>query len=165
MKHLRRALENEPDAKTVVMDGPLSEVYTQALNIAYSKIDPVTGEPAIAASLESQQQDMAYLEELAKALAPATPVTTSSTTVYGVTPTQLDTQEVVKITQDMADAAKENRTEDYVLIIDGTQDGAAGDTGSGIEQRYVDLSKGLESIADGLGIKVYKSLTEYAKAR
>jgi len=41
MNLLKRALESdvEPEGKTIVMKGPLSEVYTQALNIAYSKAE------------------------------------------------------------------------------------------------------------------------------
>lgn len=47
---------NNTEGKTIAIDGPLSTIYFKALNIAYAKVDPVTGVPAI----ESQQQDYYY---------------------------------------------------------------------------------------------------------
>lgn len=45
MLSLRHALEGDAEAATIVMKGPLSEIYTQALNVAYAKdVDvPVDG--------------------------------------------------------------------------------------------------------------------------
>lgn len=42
---IRAALQgNTSDNTTIIMDGPLSEQFTKALNIAFAKKDPVTGE-------------------------------------------------------------------------------------------------------------------------
>jgi hypothetical protein len=38
------ALEGDRTEKTIVVKGPLGETITQALNAAYAKSDPVTGE-------------------------------------------------------------------------------------------------------------------------
>ena len=43
---IRAALHgNTADNTTIILDGPLSEQFTKALNLAYAKKDPVTGEP------------------------------------------------------------------------------------------------------------------------
>lgn len=163
MQHLRHALESEqdPEEKTVVMKGPLSEVYTNALAIAYAKEDPVTGKP----SLESQEMDVAYLKKLAEQVVPQDEQTDQSETIYGVNVAELDAQEVVNVTQQMTDYTTKNNTDDFVLIIDGTQPGSGGDTGGEIEPRVLNLSQGLESFAAAIGIKVFHSLTEYARQR
>lgn len=166
MKHLRHALEEdsnkEDGEKTIVMQGPLSQVYTDALAVAYAKKDPVTG----TFGMESQAMDMANLAKLASMVVAPETVPEPDTLVYGVSPVDLTPEEVVNITGKMAESVDGDPYDDnrFVLIIDGTsQDGSAGDVGSSVQARYVDLSAGLESIASGFGIKVYHSLTEYAK--
>jgi hypothetical protein len=37
---------DKPKETTIAIDGPLSTIYFKALNIAYAKVDPVTGVPA-----------------------------------------------------------------------------------------------------------------------
>lgn len=55
-----------PEMDSVVVNGPLSEVYTQALNQLYAIKDPVTGKVA---AMESQANDAHVLGELFTALA------------------------------------------------------------------------------------------------
>ena len=162
MRHLRHALEDDTDPtkneeQTITMKGPLSQIYTDALAVAYAKHDPATG----AVGLESQAMDAAYMARLASLIAPPEAVQAANTMVYGVSPVDLTQEEVVKVTQELADVATNDTPDHFVLIIDGTQEPVAG--GDGIEQRYVDLAAGLESIATGFGIKVYHSLPEFAK--
>ena len=57
----------KPEEKTIVMQGSLSTIFSKALNIAYAKKDPLTGEPAV----ESQAMDY-YAAAKAVAGAPAT---------------------------------------------------------------------------------------------
>jgi len=183
---LQRALENDvletppadPSEKTVVMKGPLSEVYAQALNIAYANKpapsnEGTTGETAPPAvdtvapvvATESEAIDAALMEKLAQSMNTSDePPTDNFQTVYGVAKDAVDEDTIIQVTTDLATVAKDSNQNDYAIIIDGSVPGNNGDTG-GETQRAIQLTSALESIAAANNIPVYRSLKEFAHSR
>lgn len=168
MKHLRLALEeeNQQEDKTIVMKGPLAEVYTKALDVAYAKPDTVTNEVALESmttlgfkvSLETQQMDMNTVHKLVEMLSPDEEEGSDEMTVYGVGKDDITPEIVVEIGQELADAKKDNNTNDFILVVDGasTPDGST-------EQRYIDLPAALESMVTNFGGRVFHNLADFAK--
>jgi hypothetical protein len=163
---LAQALEGEavvqavsPDEQTIMMKGPLAEIYTRALDIAYAKPDPLTGESV----MESQQMDVAMLQKLATSLSGVAPMPTNNfQTVYGVSRDAVDKTVVVNITKEITNP--ENVGRDFFLIIDGTQPGANSDVSSAPVEtmRMIDA---LECLVESHGGKVFTSLQQFADSR
>ena len=183
MKFLRRALEadinenDDLDKKTIVVKGPLSEVYTKALHVAYAK-DPAESDgdenvvlEAISntsnrggsalrralVSMETQQTDSAIVERLARTLNGMGDITpTNNTTLYAVSKNELTDQTVVDITSELVEADDSDRV---FLIIDGTLPGDNGNASSPIE-RVSELSAVIESLAEKHKCRVFYSLQD-----
>jgi hypothetical protein len=154
----------ETGEASVVMKGPLSQVFTEALNSAYAKTDPITG----SAAMETAAQDTQYMQQLVKDLLPEADEDNAETVVYAVSPAQIDQQVVIDITKEAANQGSDDRRGryDFVVIIDGTQPGANSEGGSAPKERLAQfMETSLECIAECHGIKVYRSLEEFAKAR
>jgi hypothetical protein len=171
MKMLRRALEdaNASDQtgaeQTIVMKGPLAEVYGRALDVAYAKNDPNADEPAPEdiAAMESQQMDVAELQKLASSIAAADAAPTNNfQTVYGVARDDLNEDVIVDVTTQLADQPDQS---EFVLVIDATNPGANGDASSAPQERLEELSSALECMVMAHKGKVFTSLKSYAASR
>lgn len=67
MRIALEGMEREPEA--IVMKGPLGQAMTNALNVAYAKVDPVTGKATVdGAAMESQAQDVTVMSKLINAV-------------------------------------------------------------------------------------------------
>lgn len=191
---LRRAfgLESEiieNNELPVVMKGPLAEVMTQALNVAYAKKDQVTGTDTIqpetvvppevsatpiavtepagdTASLESQAQDAAMLQTLVTAASGGNESMPDQNfmTLYGVDKNNVTSQDIIEVTQQI-DAV--NDPQDFVLIVDATRPSTNSETSGVPQERLVDvgLAPVLESLVLTKGGRVFPSLVAFAKAR
>jgi hypothetical protein len=188
---LRAALENSTNGEsadnlTVMMKGPLAETYTQALDLAYSKVDPATGQPIgmliageenlndtstvgtpvtpVPASpcLEYQQQETQLLNDLRDNLAPASGTGDGETflTIYGVDKEDIKPENLIEITELAADP---NVADKLIVVADATQPSADGRASKGTD-KVVNLSKALEAITEAFNIKLYPSLIAAAKA-
>lgn len=147
------AQEQPDDATSIVMQGPLAEIYRKALNIEYAKDDPLTGKPA----LETQAQDAEYAKIIADTLLKEEETHLGPLTVYGVakaSPTPDDVQNVTQAT--MAGGEDSDR---FILVTDVTEPGSNGDTGA-FTERYEYLSNAMESMVLGAGGHVVHSLEE-----
>lgn len=167
MSMLRAALESEeeeqPGEQSIVMKGPLAEIYTNALNVAYAKDDPLEVVEQTAA-LESAAIDVMMAQQLAKAM--STDEDSSPTdafqTVYGVSKDAVSDEIIVDVTSELASP---ERNGEFALIIDGTQPGD-NSTGTSLpEERMVELSAVLEGLVEAHGGKVYRSLKEFGESR
>jgi len=168
MKMLRRALEdaNPSDAEpSIELKGALSDVFRQALDVAYAKADPNAEEPApeAVAAMESQQMDVAVMQKLAASLAANQESPTENVqTVYGVSRTDLNDDVVVDVTQELA---SQSENDDFVLVIDGVAPGANGDQATAPVEDFVRISAALECMVNAHGGKVFYSLKDYANSR
>lgn len=156
---LRLALENEEagdEEKTVVMQGPLADVYKKALDIAYAKPDPVTGEPAIAT--ESQAIDAMVAKALAEAISKQQEGDTPRRlTVYGVSKIKVGQSDIVNVAKTFAD--ENTNPDDFFVVIDATTPSVNGSVG-GETQEYIEYGPVLESMVLKMGGKLFHSLEE-----
>lgn len=150
--------ENGSDKKDlIVMKGPLSEVFTEALNKVYAK--PEGGLDG--ASLESQANDALMMQALASDFnnPPQGDDSGGQTTVYGVSAASVDNDDFVDISKEFEGDDK------LVLIVDGVQPGPNSPDDSIPAERAELLTSALESFVKANGGQVYRSLSEYAAAR
>jgi hypothetical protein len=142
---------------TVVMTGPLSDVYTEALNKVYAK-----GAEGDGVAQESAANDELMLRALAEDMHDTVDRQDGIvTTVYGVSAQGVTPQDVVNVTQKLADEPDEK----VVLIIDGVQPGPNSPEDSIPAERVEVLTSAMESLVVGYGGQVYRSLNEFAAAR
>lgn len=164
MRMLQRALEGMDDAQdpmnqTVVMKGPLAEVMTKALNVAYAKPDPVTGE----AAMESQAQEVTLIQQMiSQANGGETP--DQGLKIWGVSKDDFNQEVLTEITADMAAEVNEEKPSDYVVIVDGTRPGENSESAGVPEETVVKLESAMESITTALGGKFYRSLEEFVES-
>jgi hypothetical protein len=157
---LRRALEDivpevtTEDGETILMKGPLSEIFTQALDVAYAKENPDEN-----ASLESQQMDVAIMSKLSNAISNSPSPTTNLQTVYGVSKDAISEDTVVDVTTELANAPDES---DFVLIIDAVGNGR---NSTEPTERMIDLAEAMECLVECHGGKVFTSLKDYVNSR
>ena len=190
MSLFKRALEDNSEAeqtdKTILMKGPLAEIYTNALDIAYAK-NPETGErvvdeagkPVMAEppeptatqdagniAQETEAIDVMMAQQLARAMAAQDAKPTDSfQTVYGVSKDNVDDDVVVDVTKEIVNQPENS---EFILIMDGTQPSANGSNASVPQERMerMDmLTSALEAIVEVHGGKVYKSLKEFTLSR
>lgn len=188
----RMAMENEgatpavatpaEDVKqpTIVMTGPLAEIYRKALDVAYAKQDTITGKPTVgqaegvtseervaepteedALATESQANDALMLQHLSR-LTGADEVEEDGSpsamiTVYGVSDGEVNDTTVVDVTGHLAQKTPDR---DFILILDATQRPAG--TGVG-EERLIQLGQALETVCEAHGVLVLNSLQELAE--
>jgi hypothetical protein len=201
---LRAALEGElgnpPDDGKELMElkGPLSEVFSQALNQVYARPDTPSVEPdAVDASgaagskepvvratvhngtedtgadstqsqaLESQANDALALAQLINNVELAGTDAQSGgagTTVYGVSAADVKPEDIVEVSQDLAQRGQHGTGPDnYVVVMDATQPSVNGSDNSNPEPRVVELGQALEALVHAYGSRVYPSLESFAK--
>lgn len=160
-----RALESHDPANdtgtekkdTIVMKGPLSEVYTQALNAVYAKPE---GSPD-GVAVESQANDALMMQALASDFnnPPSEEESAGTTTVYGVSGSAPTNDDLIDISKEFEGDNK------LVLIVDGVQPGPnSGDDSIPVERAEL-LGEALESFVKANGGQVFHSLEEYALSR
>lgn len=202
------ALESEEDSiaamtpeasDVVVMKGPLSDNYTEALNCLYAKdaatdptaqpeppaetginVDPDAVVPAPGTAiepeeltnipevtqvvLESQAQDAALVQSLHTALTPQDPPTEEYMTLYGVSETDIDQEDITEVTKLLAEASDPGN----VTVMIDDQIPPAEDCTDADKAEAAKLSAGLEALTISMGGKVvknWKGFTEHYKAR
>ncbi|EKD22633.1 MAG: hypothetical protein ACD_84C00031G0004 [uncultured bacterium] len=164
MRLLRRILnvameDSIAEDQTVVMKGPLSEVFTQALDIAYAKETPAdidTDEPQTVAVLESQQMDVAVMRKLTEAMRNTDAENVQ--TVYAVSKDAVEEQTIVDVSSELVNKPEGN---DFVLIVDAVGSGAI-DPINQPTMRTVELTNALECLVTAHGGKIFTSLEAYA---
>ncbi len=154
MSLLRRSLEDGNEDKTVLLKGPLSDVYTQALAIAYSKETPTDALPDSGnISVESQANDSIVQAAIIRAISGGDTVdTNSATTVYGVSQNSLTQNDVVEIVNLIKD--NESNPDNLIIVVDS---GDSEDT-----TKFVDISeisKELTSAIEHLGAAYHVPVT------
>lgn len=186
---LRMALEGEtiemskrPEEPTIVMSGPLSEIFTKALDVAYAKADPVSGTAGIAQ--ESQAQDVTVMQKIVEsinnnsqqALQPpeagdgqfekgfAAPASGADIQVYGVAKADITDADVVDVADALMNEDTETKPKDFVVIVDSTLPGANG-VGSAPQEEIEYLSEAMESLTHKLGGRFYHSFEEFVEAQ
>lgn len=170
MKMLRRALEDANPSddtgadKTIVMKGPLAEIYGQALAVAMAKEDPNAEAPApeAEAALESQQMDVAELQKLAGAMANDAAPTSNFQTVYGVARDEMDEDTIVDVTTQLA---TQPDLSEFVLVIDSTSPSGNGTSAQEPQERIEEIGAALECMVTAHGGKVFTSLRSFAASR
>lgn len=142
---------------TIVMKGPLSEVFTEALNKVYAK--PEGGIDG--ASMESQANDALMMQALASDFnnPPQGDDSGGQTTVYGVSAASIDNDDFVDISKEFEGDDK------LVLIVDGVKPGPNSPDDSIPAERAELLTGALESFVKANGGQVFRSLNEYAASR
>ena len=163
MRLLRSALEGN-DSRTndsekgVVIKGPLSDAFTDALHEEYAKTPEEDG-PA----LESSANDTMMMQQLAKSLTPDNSAPTDSfQTVYGVSKDEVTSDTIVEVSNELAASSN---TSDFILVIDGTTPGVNSDSSSAPIDRAELMVTSLECLVKSYGGKVYGSLRQYARTR
>lgn len=158
---------------TIVMKGPLSAVFHQALAVAYAKQDTVTGEPTTVQqdniATESQANDALMLAHLGR-LAQAEPDEGNSDTkaiytVYGVSSQQLSDPVVVDVTKELVTKPAERN---FYLVIDGTQAGSNSEQASTPQENFLELEAALETMVrahGGVCFENFKDLVTHIQAQ
>lgn len=134
MRIALEGMEREPEA--IVMKGPLGQAMTNALNVAYAKTDPVTGEATTdGAAMESQAQDVTVMSKLINA------VNTSEDSdvkngveIYAVSETDIEPDTVVDVVNDM----EASKAGEFVVIADASAPQNEDGTGE-VAEDVVDL--------------------------
>jgi hypothetical protein len=181
----RMALEGEtvemtsrPNEPTIVMSGPLSEIFTKALDITYAKADPVSGTAGIAQ--ESQAQDVTVMQKIVESInnnsqqslqAPAggegqfekgyaAPTSGADLQVYGVAKQDITDADVVDVADALMNEDAESKPKDFVVVVDSTIPGANG-PGSSQAEEIEYLSEAMESLTKKLGGRFYHSFEAF----
>jgi hypothetical protein len=177
----RLALEGEqiqetrrPNEPTIVMSGPLSEIFTKALDVAYAK-SRSEGEAVVA--VESQAQDVTIMQKIVESInnnatQVAEPVNTEGVPagdgadlqVYGVAKADITDSDVVDVADALMNEDTETRPKEFVVVVDSTIPGANG-PGSAPEEEVEYLSEAMEALTKRLGGKFYRSFEEFVEAR
>lgn len=167
--------EKDPDNQVIEFVGSLGEQFTKALNMAYNKDRILTGDgespdndgnpenvaaedKEAVASMETQAMDA----QLAASVLPNAADDPANITVYAVNKDTIIPQDLVNVTSAL-DQDEEDKQ--FVLVIDGTGDGENSPLEKLPEERQVDLSEALESIAKALDIPVYPSIQAFLEDR
>lgn len=167
MSQFRRAFEaQEPEGEKdhfIVMKGPLSTLYTEALMKVYAKDKAPEGEETV--STESMANDALMMQALASDFGGQPDGGDGSggaTTVYGVSASDVNEDDFVNISKELAGPDK------LVLIIDGTGPGPNSSEDSIPAERVEELSDmtdAMEKFVARAGGRVYHSLESFAQAR
>jgi hypothetical protein len=171
MSLLKAALEGElvgqqenpaPQAsekEMLELKGPLSEVFSQALQKAYAR--PTSSDaPESGVATESQANDALAIAQLVNDMEmanAATPSDGNSTTVYGVAANDVKPEDIVEVSQDLAEGA-----DNFAIVMDATQPSVNGSDSSAPSERVEYFAKALEALAEAYGVKVFPSLEAFA---
>lgn len=160
----------ENDSRMIKIQGPLSELITQELNVIFSRTDPATGEPAAnpneGPSLESQAQDAQLMERFIDLVDPP-PAEYIPNTVQ-VQTVNLDKEDpdlLLEINDKLNQS--EDPASEFVVVIDGSANPPTG-TVLPSETDYVNINASIESLAESYGVPVVRGargLVQYLLGR
>lgn len=161
-RQLSRAFEAYDEAPngdsqgSIELKGPLSQAFSEALNVVYKKEVPAD----TSVSQESAANDELMLRNLARNLFDVNKTEAPTDTVlYGVSRSEVSPADVVNISQQYA----ENPDVPVVLILDGTDAGPNSPVDSEPVEKIKYLTDSLEAMVKATGGGVYTSLKDYAK--
>jgi hypothetical protein len=178
----RMALEGEtvemtsrPNEPTIVMSGPLSEIFTKALDVAYAKADPVSGTAGI--GMESQAQDVTVMQKIVESInnnqqqatqevdmvdgeVGAPEAAGADLQIYGVAKADITDADVVDVADALMNEDTDSRPKDFVVVVDATLPGANGE-GSAPQEHVEYLSEAMEALTKRLGGRFYHSFEEF----
>lgn len=186
----RMALEGEtiemsrrPEEPTIVMSGPLSEIFTKALDITYAKTDPITDRPQIAQ--ESQAQDVTVMQKIIESInnnstqtlqssqagefsepgadGEGLPTSGADIQIYGVSKADITSDDVVDVADALMNEDTETKPKDFVVIVDSTLPGANGEGSSAPHESVEYLSEAMEALVHRLGGRFYRSFEEFVE--
>jgi hypothetical protein len=153
----------------IILKGPLAEQFSQALAKLYSKTPEVKTEEAQAeamegVAIESQANDALTLQEFADTtqVLGEDEATDNATTVYGVDAADVKPEDVVEVSQDLADWNAED--EDFVVVMNADEPSVNGEGGNA-EPQVSEYAKALEAMCLRAGVPVYPSLESFAEKR
>jgi hypothetical protein len=179
----RMALEGEtvemtsrPNEPTIVMSGPLSEIFTKALDVAYAK-EPSQGEGVVAT--ESQAQDVTVMQKIVESISnnqqqsvqPVSEVNGeigapgaegADLQVYGVAKADITDADVVDVADALMNEDSESRPKEFVVVVDGTLPSVNG-LGGAPKEEVEYLSEAMEALTKRLGGKFYRSFEEFVE--
>jgi hypothetical protein len=162
------------EEKTIKMTGPLSEVYTKALQIAYAKTDEESGIMAT----ESQANDAFMQIAMRKAMAVRKSniidptklangyVGNVNTTVSVIDARNIDSKQILSAANSLISDKLANPENRDILVIDGG-DEPTGEFNSLIEEivdpttSQISLKQATENICQKLGIELYYSFEDF----
>lgn len=157
---LRAAMEGDlpdgspnPSEPPIEIKGPLSDAFTKALQTAYAKT------PDGSVATESQAQDFSIMQHLITELERAEGYTGDApVVVYAVQADQMDQNDYVEITNDLA---TNDHPENIVVVMDATDPSVDGGQYSGeVTERLVTL----EALAVRCGAKCFRGLGAFIKS-
>lgn len=159
----------EGSEKTIKMTGPLSEVYTKALQVVYAKTDAESGLVAI----ESQANDVLMKIAMAKALAirETNKVNLDNkTNIYNpknnilvnvLNSENVDNTQLLEATNQLVTNKVNDPQSRNILVVDGGLDSATGQFNTFLEKDVTStvltssLKEATESVCNKLGIELY----------
>lgn len=174
-------MSSRPEEPTIVMSGPLSEIFTKALDVTYAKTAPAEG---AGIAQESQAQDVTVMQKIIESInnnseqamqAPehsgeggveagfALPTSGADLQVYGVAKADITSDDVVDVADALMNEDTESRPKDFVVVVDATLPGANGEGSAPVEEVEY-LSEAMESLTKRLGGRFYHSFEEFVEA-
>lgn len=164
---------NNTDA-TVIMSGPLGQVYTQALAVAFAKTEPAeptpTQQPDVA--LESQANDAIMAETAFKTVIEeeAEAIENPDALIYGVSAAKVEPSTIVEVATQMSQF-EIDQPEEFIVVVDATDMSINPTENTGTEEYLsqpvndANLAKSellpvLESMVASMGGRVVYSLKE-----
>lgn len=168
---------SEAKGPTIVMKGPLAEIYRKALDVALAKKDSTTAEATVGQeegiATESQANDAIMAAHAARQLQdedededgdqplPAPAVMT----VYGVSSQDITDEVVVDVT---AQLAKRSQDREFLLYIDATEPSVNSPVVSAPQERMRVLESALESMvlaSGGYAYRDFQKLCDHVHSR
>lgn len=122
MNLFQLALEGDRSGeREIVVTGPMGQAFTNALNVAYAKRDPVTGEETLeggvleGSAMESQAQEVSIMQQLISAVnQDPSPDLDEGLQIYAVDPSDVSPDTVADVVTEI----QENPEKEFVLIAD-----------------------------------------------
>ena len=174
-------VDNKPERSptVVVMKGPLSEIYTKALDIVFNNNNKNGGLGIVAS--ESMLNDVVMQAAMKEAnnikkptlmtLIVSDDYSSSTDIAYTTTAVDFNSNKAIGVVGALSELSKSYPSANVSLVVDG---GAEGRYGAGIgtpnelgladNDNIIVMKDSMESICNKLGFKVYYSLESYIKA-
>ena len=178
---LKYAIENKEQDVTLVMKGPLSQTFTEALNKLYAKDDPLTGnlmsgytvgnDEGVVAAVDNSRvvtategvfmSDPAVLEAMQGR--GITPINKDTLVVYGVDGERIDADDLKEVAKLGVNIDSPNK---MVVVIE-TSEGSGRDVANRHVEAELDhynsnkYCSALETLCDSFGVRVYKGFNSF----
>ena len=171
--------EEKPAPTVLVMKGPLSEIYTKALNLVYAKQDDQKGLSLVAT--ESMANDVimqAAIKEATNIKKPklmtlevSDDFKQSTDIAFVTTAVDFNTNKAMGTLGSLSELSNTYPNANVSLVLDGgatgrfaASIGTSDELGLGNNESNITLKNSVESICNKLNIKTYYSLNDYVTA-